>query len=788
MKRSSAVLLTLLILAVLIVNSADFLFRQSYYEVWDSAANSLSVLRAKHFTQLYGPYSRWKFHHPGPALFYIQALGEWVFHDLLHWVKTPFPGQVIAHAAVMCCFFVATLMIFANGLPAGRARWWFLCGALALAVLHFTAMSALPSYDALQGPTAFLSPWSAHALVLPFLCLLAAGAAVAAGRSEDLPTLALAGGYLLELHVAQPMFVGPVFALAYAGLLWQGNRQEAARGGYRGPSGPGERLRRGMGAAWRDSPGAHVTAASILAFFALPFVLDAGKGTQSNLAAILRHLQEHHDHKTFERAWFYFLQFGAYVPYTPVGNEFTGYDRAGMAAYRHAHAVLYGAWSVVALLAAWALLTGWRAGGAEEGLAGPGGRLPPALAGRRFRAWAAAFLLLALGLTLRWNMMQDGQMFYFNSWFTFAIYYFGALIALAVVCAGLRGVPSLPGLEDAPGRWPAPGERFAGIALVVAVAGGWAHGLRLVDPSPGTTRAMHADILRAEQSAGAADTGGGAAIRMLAFGYDAAPMAAAVALQLKRDGLSFATQQLWRHFIGDDDCWDELPEKAVGEQPLQPWRIIHRGSVADGALATDLPIATVPYLRTYFGQPDDLIIRVSTPALGSLAGGDAAIRFVPGGDAPAYAFDGWTSPEPWGTWSEGTRALLWFRPASAVDELDTVEITLAGLIPLLDPPLGLSRQRMRVYFDGQPLGPETQLTGIVEALTYRVPAALWNHGAAAPNLGERLALEFPDATSPAALDPTGLNPDTRLLGVGLREVRFRVIPAATAATVASPGE
>ena len=777
MKRSSAVLLTLLILVVLLVNSADFLFRQSYYEVWDSAANSLSVLRAKHFAQLYGPYSRWKFHHPGPALFYIQALGEWVFHDLLHWVKTPFPGQVIGHGIVMCCFFVAALMIFANGLPPGRARWWFLCGALVLAILHFTAMSGMPSYDVLRGPTAFLSPWSAHALVLPFLCLLTAGASVASGRSEDLPVLALASGYLLELHVAEPMFVGPVFALAYAGLLWHGHRQAAARGGYPGPSSLGERLRRVPGAAWRASPRAHGVAALILAFFALPFILDAGRGSGSNLAAIWQHLRAHHEHKPFEQAWFYFLQFGAYVPYTPVGNEFKAYDHAGMVAYLHAHRALYGAWSVAALLAAWALLAGGRAGGAEEGFSTSAGPLPPVLAARRFRAWAAVFLLLALGLTLRWNVMQDGQMYYFNSWFTFAIYYFGALIALAVVCAGLRGLPSVSGAGNAVGGQPVLRERVAGIVLVIAVAGWWSPGLRLADPDPGATRAMHADILRAERSTPGADTGGKeAAITMLAFQYEAAPTAVAVALQLKRDGWSVVTQEQWRHFIGEDDCWDELPEKTIGESRLRLWRVVHRGSVTDGTPETDLPVTTAPYVCGYFGQADDVVVRSSIPVLGSLASGDASIRFVPGGNAPEYAVDGWSSPEPWGTWSDGLHTLLWFRPPAAVDARDTVEITLAGLVPLLDPPLGLTRQRMQVYFDGQPLGPEKQLTGIVESLTYRVPAALWNHGAASSNPDNRLELDFPDATSPAALDPTGLNVDTRLLGVGLREVRFRVVP------------
>ena len=182
MKRASALALTLLIAGLLIANSADFFFRQSYYELWDSAANSLSVLRAKHFAQVYGPYSRWGFYHPGAVLFYVQALGEWVFYDTLSWTRAPFAAQTLPHVFVMSGFFAAALAILARGLPAGRARWWFVCGALAVAVPHFTAMGRIPSYDVLRGPSAFLSLWSVHAEVLPFVCLLAAGSSVAAGR------------------------------------------------------------------------------------------------------------------------------------------------------------------------------------------------------------------------------------------------------------------------------------------------------------------------------------------------------------------------------------------------------------------------------------------------------------------------------------------------------------------------------------------------------------------------------------------------------------------------------
>lgn len=796
MKHLGAVLLTLLTIGLLVANSADFLFRQAYHEVWDSATNSLSVIRAKRFAQLYGPYSRWGFYHPGPTLFYVQAFGEWLFHDTLRWTRTPFPAQTLAHATVMSGFFVAALTIFSRWLPAGRPRWWFLCGALALAIPHFAAMHRIPSYDVLRGPSAFLSMWSAHALVLPFLCLLTAGASVAAGRGGDLPVLALASGYLLQLHVAQPMFVFPVFTLAYGALLWR-----AANGTSVRPLGPvsfWRRTGRHVGAAWREFPRAHVVAGLILAFFAVPFLVDFCRGTESNLAAILRHVRTHDTHKPFERAWFYFLHFGAYTAYNPVDNEFAAYDRAGLLAFLRAHAALYALWALVAALVVWALSAGlWRQRRRRRRLTS-GQEENEAEAGVRFRMWAAVCWCLVVALTLRWNVRQDEQMFYFNAWFTFAIYHFGALIALAVVvCALLARDPSSssPGEAVNLGRRTLPlplRERLVGVAAVLAVAGWWADGLRLTDPSPAATRAMSEDIRRLEAASrlsttdAAAEGSGLSPAKMLYFEYDTSPVAAAVALQLERDGVPFATEERWRVFLGENHRWSRLPERLVRAGRVQTWRFAHQPELAGGLGDTDLPVTTVPYLLDFFHAPDDIKVRCADPPVDPAAGPDGAtVRFATNGNAPSYVVAGWSdSPESSGTWSDERFAMLGFRPAP-VPETDggsVVEITLVGLTPWLDPARGLDHQRLRVFFDGEPLGVETVLTRDVETLVYQVPVARWNHqaGSLSPVHPEsHLLLELPDAVLRVVPDPTGSGPvQHRRVGVRLREVRFQVVPSA----------
>ena len=736
MKRVSAAALTLLITGLLVANSADFFFRQPYHEVWDSAANSLSVLRAKHFAQVYGPYSRWGFYHPGPTLFYVQAFGEFLFYDTLGWTRSPFAGQTLAHTLVMSGFFVAALTTFANWLPSGRPRWWFLCGALVLAVLHFTAMERVPSYDVLHGPSAFLSPWSAHALVLPFLCLLAAGSSVAAGRGEDLPILALASGYLLQLHVAEPMFVFPVFALAYVALGWQES-----------PSGYAWRL------PWREHRRAHVLTGLILLFFALPFLLDFSRGRDSNAAVVWQHLREYHTHKPLERAVFYFLMFGAYTAYNPVDNEFAAYDHPGMWAFLREHAGLYVLWSMVAVVILWTSFTGWRRGQITGGLS----MEEP---GRRFRGWSAVFLGLIVVLTLRWNTRQDEQMFYFNSWFTFAIYYFAALLALAVGCAALR--------RNAVLRL----EIGLGVGAMAAVAIWNATALRLTDPSPATTRALHADILRLEAASWAAWSGVKNPVRMLHFEYDTSPVAVGVALQLARDGVPFCTENRWHAYLGDAFDWSHSPVAKPPGTPVQVWRFAHADSSGSG-----VHLAASPYLLSFFQAADDLVVRYTDLPVDPAAPGGGTIRFGPAGDAPRFGVGGWFTADDGQTWIDDPHALLAFRPVPLLPANGELEITLVDLASMLTPAQQIVRQRLRVFFDGQPLGAKAVLTSQPTTLTFRLPVARWNAASQSGASGGRLLLELPDALPAPKPNAFAAQPPHPAIGLGLREIRFRQVEA-----------
>ena len=209
-------------------------FDRVVYERGDAAANSILASDAKHFGLLVGNYSRFRFHHPGPAFLYVQAFGEWLFHDLLGAVPAPWNGQWLALLALNSVLLGLCLAITHSWTASWRAT--TLCGAAAL--LYFAAK-----------PPMLPSAWMPDLYVAPFLLLLVAAASVAAGRVAHLPALALAVGLLVHGHVSFLLF-GPVVAGAAVAVSLRTARPE-----------------------WRAARGAVAGAGAVLALFALPMAL-----------------------------------------------------------------------------------------------------------------------------------------------------------------------------------------------------------------------------------------------------------------------------------------------------------------------------------------------------------------------------------------------------------------------------------------------------------------------------------------------------------------------------------
>lgn len=241
------------------------LFTVPIHEYRDFAANALQIEKAKHFHELLGNYSRWAFHHPGPAFFYISAFGEKLFLDILHLVPAEMNSQILTIILLNTAFLFGTIAILAKHCRSQL----FVPAALSLSLFFIYVVSrALPG-------SAFLSIWMPHLILFPFLFFVTVCAAVAMGEVSKLPLLAFAGLLLVHGHVAQPLFVGTLAVMTIA-TLWI--RQGRAVG-----------LKRFIS----DNRRPVIVSLILCVMFATPIVLEAFMDKPNNLHAILVYSSGH---------------------------------------------------------------------------------------------------------------------------------------------------------------------------------------------------------------------------------------------------------------------------------------------------------------------------------------------------------------------------------------------------------------------------------------------------------------------------------------------------------------
>ena len=203
---------------VLLLRNA-YVFSAKIYEDSDFAANSILVNQAQHLRLLVGNYSRLHFNHPGPALLYVEAAGNALFHDLLGLVPTAYNGELLAVFALNA--LLAALVV--------RIVWEYRRTAAAAAVAGATVLAWTGGHVPLG------SAWFPHLYYMPFLLLAVAAASVATGRTRDLPALVLASGLLFHGHVAFAMFVGVTVVVALGCWAWSVRRgfRDELRGNLR---------------------------------------------------------------------------------------------------------------------------------------------------------------------------------------------------------------------------------------------------------------------------------------------------------------------------------------------------------------------------------------------------------------------------------------------------------------------------------------------------------------------------------------------------------------------------
>ncbi len=508
-----ALALGVILLGVLAVAHRTRLFVAPWHEHSDYAINALQIERAGEFREIYGNQSRFGFFHPGPAFFYVYAAGEKVLFDWLHLVPSRYNAHLLAGLGLQVLFFTLALAVAEDWIR----RPLFVPLALLAAAVHF----------GLAG-NAFVDIWPPRVLLMPFLCLLVAGASVAAGRGRDLPWLVLAGCFLVHGHVAQPLFVGPVVLGAVAALRLR------ARGA------PG-----GGVAWWRSNCGAVATSAACVAIFLVPLGLDLMAGAESNLARIAGFA---HFHRGFATSWWRaLLYFAGFLCYLRKPEEFLPDHQPGRADFIGEHVGAYFAWAGIVAVALGGVVWIWWRGRKEDAR---GARL------QETRAFVFALTVVvgvASLLCLRWGRSQIGGMFEYNGYF-----YYGLLYAvLLLACAAVSELT-------------VPAPRWAGaLVCVAAIAVAWRRQEPpAIDYSTTAIPAAVGAALRADPAPEAP--------KYLVFGFSNWGEAASTALALQRDGKRFVADANWGRRFAPGATFEPAPPD-FDLHGYSLWRISYLG-------------------------------------------------------------------------------------------------------------------------------------------------------------------------------------------------------------------
>ncbi|MBI5426169.1 MAG: hypothetical protein HZA32_19015 [Opitutae bacterium] len=499
---------------------------------------------------------------------------------------------------------------------------------------------------------AFTSVWPPHVLLMPFLCFLAAACSVAAGRTRDVAVMTLTGGFLFHGHVAQPLFVG-----ALGGVALFANWREGRR----------------RGIDWRAELRAHRRTlwfcVACIGIFVLPLAIDVVRyGTESNVATILGRFLSNASHgKTLLQSFLYFLSFTTYATNQEEILTHLGDATAQFFAFNALRLALW----VLALLAPAALFFLRRDRLAE--------------APRRFIAAAYLMFALTMSLCAIWGLLQAGPMYQFNGFFYYGVYYFGAVLGLGVV---LTLFP--------------PRESPTAVVLILCFAAvGFTRGFAarpLNDDETG--RAVRDTVARLLQEHP------GKRAKLLVFEHETWPAAAAVALELQRNGIPFYTAQSWNFMFGREHDIRHLgpaPENAA-----DVWWLSRAGE------------GRVP-------APRKLSV-AAEPAVVDPRG--ATLSFGLNQNAFRHVINGLTTGNVDSACSDENAVRFLFAPKPTSSDVQLLLDIAAWNSP---------QQRVQIRWNGTRVG-ELALTPARTLPTVTIPAALWNASRRAV-----LELSLPDA-------------------------------------------
>lgn len=650
----------------------SFVAGPAVLESGDFAANALQIADAKFGGEWLGNYSRWGFNHPGPAFFYVYAIGEWLLADGLGVVASPHQAHVAAGIALQAAFIAASAALVATS---GRQGWTKAFVLLAVTV-----------FVAARTPWAISSIWAPHVLFGPTLLLVVASAQAYAGRAAALILLVIASVFCVHGHVAQPLIVVPIFLAA----IW---------GYWRNAIGP-------LGI--RSQTRVMAACGSLVLLGLLPIGLDALLSPKSNLSYILDYLKVDHGP-------------------TPTWDQATRYLLGYLAFEHHPEsAVPEGTWAGSTALSGLLVLIGLVIlGVAFRSIEWIGSRHRQSVRKSSEADRVAAMTGFALLLALLWCKRVTGELYEFNAFFVYALL---ASLLYSVLAMGLRAWPS----------------NQVASGLVTLIAGLMLFNTFAMNRLPAPFSAAETYLRPGPVVTGARQRSG----VLLSFEHAEWPIATALAIELKREGVPYFVTPEWATLFGRDRVLDF--DRIVHGQELAP-QIVE-------AFLDRMPAKGAPLTSSAFRSAADL------KPVNSAAPAQSVTALMREGGLLGF---GTSEPDGEFAFTVGEGTILQFRRPLEWRE-STGKVRL-----LLEPFLAGSISSQRVLYNDGASVVEQVLGSGAELVV-------------APTCGLSICsvvLRTPDAFSPAS---AGVNIDQRALGLKLMQIRFEHPAAPSAAPTQEP--
>jgi hypothetical protein len=216
----------------------------------DGALEALDTRDVWRGHQMLGPYSRYGWHHPGPALFYLLALPDRL-------LGSNGPGIVAGVIVLNAVAAGAVVLLLGRRWGPWLAMWASGC----LSLLHLVLGGAL-----------WRDLWNPYIVIMPMVLLVVLAADAATGTAASWCWALVVGTFAVQTHLSTAPAVVAIIAAGLGGLLWSKR------------TGNGFRV-----AIWPAAAALGVTA-----LLWLPPLVDAVRHHPSNLSRMVTFFTAHH--------------------------------------------------------------------------------------------------------------------------------------------------------------------------------------------------------------------------------------------------------------------------------------------------------------------------------------------------------------------------------------------------------------------------------------------------------------------------------------------------------------